>query len=169
FYEITPAVIDVAERTFTFLRDSAATIEIVPGDARLSLEREPDRCFDVLVLDAFSSDAIPVHLLTREAFGVYGRHLAPDGVLALHVTTRHLDLGPLVLGLARDAGKEAWEIVSPADEDRGLLDARWILVASNRDLLRRPRLHASGRALDAGAKTPRLWTDDYSELLQALK
>jgi hypothetical protein len=169
FYEINPLVIEVARRDFSFLRDSSATVELVPGDARLSLEREEDQRFDVLVLDAFSSDAIPTHLLTLEAFDLYRRHLAADGVLALHVTTRHLDLGPLVAGLAQKGGKSAFEIRTPADEPQGILDARWILVTSNRVRLALPRIQAAGQALEVGAKPPRLWTDDYSNLLQVLK
>jgi len=169
FYEINPQVIDVAQREFTFLDDSPAEIEIVAGDARLSLEREASQHFAVLVLDAFSSDAIPVHLLTREAFELYERHLVPDGVLAFHVTTRHLDLAPLIAALARERQQQAWEILSPADDSQAVLDARWILVTSNRDLLARPRIQAAGRAVEVGANPPRIWTDDYSNLLQFLK
>lgn len=169
FYEINPHVIDAAQRDFTFLEASQATIEIVAGDARLSLEREDDQRFDVLVLDAFSSDAIPVHLLTTEAFELYERHLGDGGVLALHVTTRHLDLGPLIAGLAHERQRRAWEIRSPADDGQALLDARWILVTSNSDLLARPRIHTSGSPLEVGAEALRVWTDDYTNLLQVLK
>jgi hypothetical protein len=128
FYELDPLVIEVARREFSFLGDSPATIEVVPGDARLSLEREADQGFDVLVLDAFSSGAIPVHLLTREAFALYDRHLSPRGVLALHLTNRHLDLAPVVQALARESGRLTLEIESEADELHGLLASRWILV-----------------------------------------
>jgi len=168
FYEINPQMIDVAQREFSFLRDSGAQIEIAAGDARLLLEREEDSRFDVLVLDAFSSDAIPVHLLTAEAFDLYERHLAPDGVLALHVTTRHLDLGPLIAALVRRAGKLAFEIRSEADDARALLDARWILVTSNREVLERPKIRAAGSPLAASPESFRVWTDDYSNLLQVL-
>jgi SAM-dependent methyltransferase len=167
FYELSPLVIEVARREFTFLADSAAAIEVVPGDARLALQREEPRGYDVLVVDAFSSDAIPVHLLTREAFELYARHLAPRGVLALHVTTRHLDLGPLIQSLAQATGQLAFEVLSAADEDRGQLDARWILVAAERSRLERPRLLAAGRLLE-GADLPRPWTDDHSNLLQVI-
>jgi spermidine synthase len=139
-------MIDLARRRFTFLDDSAAKIEIVAGDARLSLAREEAQRFDVLVVDAFASDAIPVHLLTLEAFELYGRHLAPDGVLALHVTTRHIDLGPLVRGMAQEMGMQALEIRSAAEEERGLLAARWILITSDPELLTLPRIRAAGIA-----------------------
>lgn len=170
FYEINPQVIDVARRDFTFLADSKAAIEIVPGDARISLERElNEKPLDVLVVDAFSSDAIPTHLLTEEAFRVYERRLTPSGVLALHVSTRHLDLGPLVAGLAAKIGKSALEIHTAEDVERGIMDARWILVTSNSALLNRPRLRAVSRDPSGGVPPPRLWTDDYSNLLQVLK
>ena len=100
FYEINPAVLAIAQRDFTFLRDSDATIEVHLGDARLSLEREPKQDFDVLVIDAFSSDAIPVHLITTEALGIYRRHMKPGGIIAFHVTNRFLNLVPVVEALA---------------------------------------------------------------------
>lgn len=169
FYEISPLVIEVAAREFTFLRDSAARIELVPGDARLSLEHEEDQRFDVLVVDAFSSGAIPVHLLTVEAFELYERHLAHDGVLALHVTTRYLDLGPMIQALAQRSGRLAWEIRSAASEEQGLLAARWILVTADAEQLARPRIRAAGHGLDSAAATQRPWTDDYSDLLRVLE
>jgi hypothetical protein len=170
FYEINPQVIEVARRDFTFLSDSRATIEIVPGDARLSLERETSEPpYEVFVVDAFSSDAIPVHLLTEEAFRLYASRLTPNGVLALHVSTRHLDLGPLVKGLASAIGKSAWEIHTPEDAEHGIMDARWILVTSDRSLLERPKIRAAGKDPAGDAAPPRLWTDDYSNLLRVLK
>ncbi|MSR61384.1 MAG: hypothetical protein EXS08_02900 [Planctomycetes bacterium] len=168
FYELSPRVIEVAHEAFTFLADSKAALEVVPGDARLALQREEPQRFDVLVLDAFSSDAIPVHLLTREAFALYARHLAPGGVLALHVTTRRLDLGPLIQSLVQGSGQLAFEILSPADEPSGTLAARWILLSSERAWFERPSLLAAGHALDPAALA-RPWTDDYSNLLQVLK
>src|SRR5207244_4450102 len=91
FYEINPQVLEVAEKEFTFLKDSAAKVEFVAGDARLSLENEDAQGFDVLVVDAFSGDSIPVHLLTQEAAALYFRHLKPDGILVVHVTNVYLD------------------------------------------------------------------------------
>jgi len=169
FYELSPLVIRVARDEFTFLGDSPAEIEVVAGDARLSLEREPDQRFDVLVLDAFSSGAIPVHLLTREAFALYRRHLAEGGVLALHLTNRHLDLARVVQAVARDSGERALAIESEADELHGLLAARWILLGSNAELLDRPRLRQAGVDLDPGAALARAWSDDYSNLLEVLR
>src|SRR3954452_16614227 len=100
FYEINPAVVDLSQVEFRFLRESAAKIEIVPADARLALERETSQSFDVLAVDAFSGDSIPVHLLTAEAFDLYFRHLQPYGALAIHVTNKYLDLAPVVQRIA---------------------------------------------------------------------
>lgn len=169
YYEINPLVIDIARCDFTFLSDSRATIEIVEGDARLALEREAAQGFDVLVLDAFSSDAVPVHLLTLEAFELYLRHLAPKGVLALHLSTRYLDLGPVIAGVAERLGLASFEIVSAADDARALLDARWILLARDGELFARERLAGAGRALDLGSRTPLVFTDAYSNVFAVLK
>lgn len=169
YYEINPEVVAIAERDFTFLADSRATIEIVDGDARLALERELDRRFDVLVLDAFSSDAIPLHLLTVEAFELYLSRLVPDGVLALHLTSRHLDLGPVVAGIANELGLATFEITTPADEALALLDARWILVARSSTAFERPRVAAAGRPLDLAGKRPLAFTDDFGNLFAVLK
>ncbi len=169
YYEINPLVIDIAQREFTFLADSRAASEIVRGDARLMLEREADQGFDVLLVDAFSSDAIPVHLLTEEAFALYFRHIAADGVLALHVSTRHLDLGPLIVALAEGAQKSTLEIHSAASDEHATLDARWILVSSNTELLTSERVRAAGMPVAVSATPLRVWTDDFSNLLHVLK
>src|SRR5262249_55601895 len=114
FYEINPDVIRLAEEHFTFLKDSQAEIDMVVGDARLSLERESPQNFDLLVLDAFRSDAVPAHLLTEEAFAIYLKHLRPEGVLAFHVTNRHLDLEPVIRGAAQRFDLHAVKIRSAA-------------------------------------------------------
>ena len=100
FYDINPAVIVIANRDFTYLRDSEATIQTPLGDARLNLEREAPQGFDLLAIDAFSSDSIPVHLLTYEALAVYRKHMKPGGIIAFHLTNRFLDLNPVVKQLA---------------------------------------------------------------------
>lgn len=169
FYEINPQVIDVANSLFTYLRESKARIEIVEGDARLSLERERSTQFDVIAVDAFSGDAIPVHLLTREAFAVYTRHLVPErGVLAFHVSNRYLDLAPIVRQLAEKYGFSATLIKSAKDEDELIAAADWVLVS------KQPLVFGSSEPKSEVARIPvphnrRPWTDNYNNLFQALR
>jgi hypothetical protein len=167
FYEINPQVVDVARGEFSFLRDSAATIEIALGDARLSLAREPAQAFDLLAVDAFSGDAIPVHLLTQEAMAVYLRHLKPEGVLAFHVTNHFLKLAPVVKQIADASGLASALVVDELDTDL-LFKSDWVLVTRNRAWLQRDDIVASTRAID---DIPGLhhWTDDFNNLFQILQ
>ena len=160
FYEIDPAVIEVASHYFNFLQGSAAQTEVVAGDGRLALEREPPRNFDVLIVDAFSGDSIPVHLLTTQAFDIYFRHLRPGGILALHITNRYLDLGPVVQSLAAASRKQALLIHNAADREKGVYESDWCLVAADLLWLGRPQTTARG---------VRPWTDDYSNLFRILR
>ena len=167
FYEINPQVIAIAESQFKFLSDSKAKIEIEPGDARLSLERDPPRHFHILVVDAFSGDAIPVHLLTKESFAIYETHLDPGGIIAFHISNQFLDLAPAVRRLAVEYGFEAVEIRSERDQDRGLSAATWVLVTQNRDFLARPEIARAASPISG--RDVRLWTDDYNNLLQLIR
>ncbi len=167
FYDINADVIDIARRDFTYLDDSEATVETVLGDARLNLEREPPQRFDVLAIDAFSSDAIPVHLITSEAVQVYKRHLAPGGVIAFHVTNRFLNLIPVVDALAKANGLSAINI---ADDNPGRFGSRsdWMLLSENQALLERPEL--ADYATEIVPRPDwRLWTDDFNNIVQVLK
>jgi len=175
FYEINPQVIALAQGEggyFSFLADSQATIEIIPGDARLSLEQELERGqpqnYDVLVLDVFSSDSIPTHLLNREAFALYLQHLAPDGILALHISNRHLDLLPVVWPLADYYALARVVIKDPGDYERRF-PSLWVLLARDPDLLSAPAIVSRARNMDGYSSSLRLWTDDYSTLLPILK
>jgi hypothetical protein len=167
FYDINPEVVAVARRQFTFLSDSGARIEVALGDARLNLEREKPNGFDVLAVDAFSSDSIPVHLITREALGLYLGHMKPDGIVAFHVSNRFLDLVPVVARLAAEHGVHAVLVDEESDEDR--TTSTWVLVSRDPKALKRAEI------VDAGAADPetrddwRTWTDDYSNLVQILK
>lgn len=166
FYEINPDVIHISDRYFRYRRTSAARVEIVPGDARIMMEAELQRNepqkFDVLMIDAFSSDAIPIHLLTRECFGLYRRHLNPDGLLLFHITNRFLDLTPVVATHAREAGLEAVMISSKPDPARGIWRADWLVVTSNREFLDQPEIRTRTQAVDGTG--PLLWTDDFAGL-----
>ena len=168
-YDINPAVMQIARTWFTYLRDSDATIEMPLGDARLSLEREPSQHFDVLAIDAFSSDAIPVHLITAEALGVYLRHMKPDGVIAFHVTNRFLDLAPVVDALARARGLHAVLIADDAEDARGIASrSDWVLVAANMKILGRAAIEDAATPIEARPGW-RLWTDDFNNIVQVLK
>jgi SAM-dependent methyltransferase len=164
FYEINPAVIFLSGRYFTYLSDCPGKKDIILGDARLSLEAEPPREYDVLVLDAFSGDAIPTHLLTREAFEVYLRHLQPDGIIAVHVSNGYLRLAPVVRRLAEHFGMKAVRISNVGDDARLIDGSEWVLVTRNKEFL---DLHAENIMTAADGDAP-LWTDQYSNLFQAL-
>ena len=160
FYEINPLVERLARHWFTFLHDSAAKTDVVLGDARLSLGAEGPQHFNVIVVDAFSGDAIPVHLLTREALALYRRHLEPDGVIAFHVSNQYIDLEPVVAGIAANAGLRAVSVHSQADEQNGFYYANWILVTANQAFLQQPEIINNGFPTTERPDV-RLWTDNY--------
>ncbi|HMM36524.1 MAG TPA: fused MFS/spermidine synthase, partial [Thermoanaerobaculia bacterium] len=171
FYEINPEVIALStgpRPLFTYLSDPGGKKEVVLGDARLMLEREPDQRYDILVLDAFSSDAIPVHLLTLEAFQLYRRHLAgPRSVLAVHISNRHLDLEPAVRALASATGFRGLSI---GEEAKGLARASyWLVLSPSRERLRAPELAPFGEPWIGPARPVRIWTDSYSDVLGTLR
>lgn len=168
FYEINPAVEPIARNVFTYMRESGASVEVIPGDARTSLAKEAPQSLDVLVIDAFSGDAIPLHLLTKEAVALYRRHLAPGGVLAFHISNRHVDLQPPIALLAQDAGMQAVTIATGARELQGEFSATWMLVTANADLLKTPEVARAAHRPETLAGL-RLWTDDYSSLLPVLE
>ncbi len=175
FYEINPQVVALAKGQggyFSYLPDSQAEIEVVLGDARLSLEDElasgDPQNYDVLVLDVFSSDSIPVHLLDREAFDLYLQHLAPDGILAVHISNRHLDLTPVVWTLADYFGLERVVIADPGNYE-SVFPSLWVLLARDPALLSNPEIADRAKNMDEFVSPVRLWTDDYSNLIQILK
>lgn len=173
FFEIDPLVVRIARTPslFTYLRDCPPDIEIALGDARLSLAREPDGEFDLIVLDAFSSDAIPVHLLTREALAIYLAKLRPGGAVAFHISNRYLDLRPVLLALANDARVPGLVgDLSSDDEDRVKLwyGSRWVVLAKEAATLGALRERENWNMLSA-EQGARLWTDDYSDVLGVMR
>ncbi len=173
FYEINPQVVELARREFTFMSATPAGVEVVLGDGRLSLEREPSQQFDVLAMDAFSGDSIPLHLLTREAMAIYMRHLKPGGVLAFQATNRFIDIAPVVAGLAAEYELRAVLISDEAgDEQEGpgywISSTDQILVTSNRELLGAKAIREGGKPLAADPGFP-IWTDNFNNLLRVLK
>ena len=167
FYDINPAVVQIAKRDFSYLADSEARIETPLGDARLTLEREPPADLDLLAIDAFSSDAIPVHLITAEALALYVRHVKPGGVIAFHVTNRFLDLVPIVGALARSQGLEAVWIHDDGGDTLGNR-SDWVLVSRNRALLAKPHIADAATPIPAHPEW-RLWTDDFNNLFQVFR
>ena len=168
FYEINPLDVQIAKEEFTFLSDSAAQIDLVSGDARLSLEGEAPQGFDALVVDAFLSDSIPVHLLTREAFDLYFRHVKPDGLLAIHVSNQYLNLTPVVQAAAASLKKEAVIINNNDDHAQGVYAASWIVLGNSPAFYGHQKVEESGAILPP-ARQRDLWTDNYSSLFRILK
>jgi MFS family permease len=166
FYEINPLVETIARSEFFYLGECRGKAEVVLGDGRLTLEREPAQHYDLLVADAFSGDAVPVHLLTKQALAVYFRHLKPAGILALNITNTHLELAPVVEKLAAALGKYAVVVANEPDDERKIHHARWALVSSK---------PITSPAILVAADKPatrsdlRVWTDDYNNLFQILK
>ena len=168
FYDINPKVVELARSEFSFLADSRAQVEVALGDARLSLEREPGQNFDVLALDAFSSDAIPVHLLTAEAFGTYLRHLRRRGILAVHISNRYLDLVPVVQQAALALSLELRQVENEDDDEAGVYRSDWMLLSASPAAFEGKLLKDAAERVDAAPRV-KLWTDDYSDLYRILK
>jgi SAM-dependent methyltransferase len=169
FYEINPDVISIAQEQFTYLKDSKATIEFSIGDARLSLEREAPQRLDILAVDAFSSDSIPVHLITLEALQAYERHMQPDGIVAFHVSNRFLELKPVVQQIAEARGfKVAWIEEVDEDDEVDSTATDWILLSKDAKTLSAEPIAAVAKPID-GRPDWRIWTDDFNNLLQVLK
>jgi hypothetical protein len=169
FYEINPLALSIASTWFTFLRDCKADHQVLLGDARLTLEAQPSQQFDLMAIDAFTSDAIPVHLLTREAFALYFRHLRPDGILAVHVSNRYLDLVPVVSRNAHDLGKAVIDVDDEDEEQDYFSNSDWVLVSSAAAVFRDAAFKSSSVQGARIRTNLRPWTDDYSNLFQILK
>jgi spermidine synthase len=168
FYEIDAEVARIANSHFSYLKDSDARVEILLGDARIALEREEPQDFDMLFVDAFSSDSIPVHLLTREAFEIYDRQLNRNGVLAVHISSAHLDLEPPVRRLAQHLQMNALRIDSHEDGVRGIEGAVWMLLSRDERWLKKVSKLAHPSIATWAAPSGPLWTDDYANILGAL-
>ncbi|HUZ93880.1 MAG TPA: fused MFS/spermidine synthase [Edaphobacter sp.] len=164
FYEINPHVEPIARNLFTYLRDSPAAITVTEGDARTSLAQETPQHFDVLVLDAFSGDAIPLHLLTTEALRLYQKHLAPNGILAFHVSNQYLNLAPEVAQLAASIHMQSRLFDTATVDARGEFRSTWVLVTASPTFFMLPEVALIAAPITA---VPGLsaWTDDYSSLL----
>lgn len=169
FYEIDSNVIRMAQdnRYFTYLSDSRADVDIVTGDARLSLEREPAQAYDILVVDAFTGDAIPIHLLTREAFNIYLFHLAEEGILAVHITNRYINLVPVVWALKSHFAMNGLVVESVKDSDAGMTSV-WVLLTNNQVFMNTSAVKEY-KQREGQIPSVRLWTDDFSNIYQVMR
>lgn len=173
FYEIDPVVAEIASsgRLFTYLKDCAPDSRIVLGDARLRLVDAPDASYDLIALDAFSSDAIPVHLVTREALALYLRKLKPDGSVVFHISNRYLSLDPVLVELARDAklaGASKDYNVSSDDKSQMYYASRWVALSRSAATLA-PLVKNRAWSVLAPSADVRVWTDDFSDIVDVLK
>jgi hypothetical protein len=177
FYEIDPAVVHIADDYFTYLADArerGAVIRVELGDARLALARASDHAFDLIFADAFSSDAVPVHLLTRQALRLYLTKLTARGVIVWNAQNRYLDLEPVMGDLAADAGlvcrarQETAAEISEAEKQQGKTPCHWVVMARSAKDLGGLALSPQWRAVP-GRPGARVWTDDFSNLLSVLK
>ncbi len=168
-YEINSLVLDIANRDFSYLRDTAARVEVATGDGRLVLDSEPEQQFDVLVMDAFSGDSVPVHLITREAFELYFRRLKPGGILAVNITNKYLDLKPVMERAAAALDKVALVYRYEAPDDSILcFDCTWTLMMNRATADAHPELREN--AVELRPERPfRIWTDDFSNMYSILK
>jgi spermidine synthase len=172
FYEINPDVLRLSDEWFWYRKNTLAQVEIVLGDGRIQLEHElaqgRNQRFDILVADAFSSDAIPLHLLTRECALLYRQHLKDDGILAIYISNQHLDLVPVALGMAQALKWEAVLIDSEDNLDEDAWAATWMLITANQTVLNLPIIRKVRTDWPIDAITPLLWTDEYTSLLHVL-
>lgn len=168
FYEINPQVRDIANGLFWYLKNAEGAIDVVLGDARLSMEREPVQNYDTIAVDAFSSDSIPVHLLTREAMVLYFHHLRPDGVLAVHISNRFIDLKPVLERQAAALGKRVLVVETEDDTQGRCYGTTWVLISSNVVMFDEPAFQKGGTTPKPATWLP-LWTDDYSNIFRVLK
>jgi hypothetical protein len=174
-YEIDPAVKKIAEKPFSYLATSLAKIEVIMGDGRLSLEHEAPQDFDFLIMDAFSSDAVPVHLLTREAFAIYERHLRPDGAIIVNISNRYLDLRPVIENAARAIGYRCYQIEcddGSDDEEDGawwLYGSTFMILSKNQEFMNHPALRAAASPPVTTPNAIPLWTDDYTSMFRVVK
>ncbi len=172
FYELDPDVIKISHEKFTYLTSCKARLDFAVGDARLSMERElaagqPQR-YDVLAIDAFSSDSIPVHLITREAIEVYRKELAPGGIVAVHISNRFLDLKPVLANIAAATGMTARLVSDSPPEETGASSSDWVLLAENEAPFADPALEPRVEPIEPNPAFS-LWTDQFNNLIDVLK
>jgi spermidine synthase len=165
FFEIDPDVEAIANRYFTFLGRCGVNCDVVSGDGRLSVARSPEKVYDLIILDAFSSDSIPPHLLSREALDVYRSKLKPDGAILFHVSNRYLRVNDLVIALAASVDVPA--LIRDDKTSTSKSHSVWVVVSQSPELLTRLRSNWGWKAVDG--PHVQVWTDDYSNLIELFK
>jgi hypothetical protein len=172
FYELDPDVLELAQNRFWYLKATPATLEFALGDARLSMERElklnQSQRFDVLAIDAFSSDSIPVHLITKEAIEIYAREIAADGIIAVHVSNRFLDLKPVLANIGAATGLAVRLISDAPSDESGASNTDWVLIARDAKVFDHPTLAEKAETIDSRPEFS-LWTDQFNNLIDVLK
>jgi spermidine synthase len=170
FYEIDPEVIQLArdERFFHFLSDCRGDVTVIQGDGRLAMSSAADHHFGLLVVDAFSSDAVPVHLLTREALAMYRRKVQPGGLMAFHISNRYVDLSVLLANLAAETGLACLSRVDADSTAAGKEESHWVVLGEPTRLMERLHREKYWRKLPARPEVP-VWTDQYSNILSLIK
>ena len=170
FYDINPDVIKIAENTFSYLDICEAKVETTLADARIAMEREQNQKYNLIVLDAFSGDGIPAHLLTVEAFDVYKKHLTPQGIVAVHISNRYLNLFPVVAGTAGHHNLEMVYIEHlPNDSVREEASSDWILLTNNHEFIEDKEVQDLSQDPRQWYSSPIKWTDQYSNLIDVMK
>ncbi len=169
FYEINPAVVTLAQKHFTFLSDSPAKISHIIGDGRHALAREAPQNFDVLLLDAFSGDSVPIHLLTKEALGEYLRHLRENGVLIFHITNFYLDLVPVIVAAADEYSLISFYVDAPGETLLGQVQSSYLVISRKDSAQRIHKILSDAPRVTLRPESKRLWTDDFSNLLSVIK
>jgi spermidine synthase len=173
FYELNPDVIALSEEWFTYRADTPAAVKVVLGDARLRIEEEPERReedrFDVLFIDAFTGGSVPLHLLTVECASIYRRQLKSDGILAVNISNRNLELAPVAFGMARHLGWEGVYLYTWGDPEQGSFDVHWVLITANEEFLDSSTFLQAREDWGEGPVDPLTWTDDYASLVHVLK
>jgi spermidine synthase len=167
-YEINSLVLDIAQRDFTYLKDTPAKVDVALGDGRLVLDAEQPQQFDIFVMDAFSGDSVPVHLLTEEAFRLYWRHLKSSGILAVNISNRYLNLAPVMERAAAAFGKVALVYEYEPEDEPFCFSCTWALIMDRGTLERHPELQVAATELKP-VKPFRMWTDDFSNMYSILK
>jgi len=169
-YEINLDVMRMATKYFTYTSHCLAPAECVIGDGRLCLEKEPPQRFDLLALDAFNGDSVPVHLLTKEAFALYNRHLNTNGIIAVHISNNYIDLEPVLVNVAREMNLTVAIFDFRPSPDRWWIRANvWVLLSRSQEVLNAPALHKAARLPEPNCERVPLWTDDFTSLYQVLR